>query len=73
MFTPANKDDLVRHGEDKIKLIQRAYWHGLLTDKERYEQTIKVWNTVKNQVSAEMKTAFNQQNSIFNLIDSGAR
>lgn len=73
MFTPANKDDLVRHGEDKIKLIQRAYWHGLLTDKERYEQTIKVWNIVKNQVSAEMKTSFNQQNSIFNLIDSGAR
>lgn len=73
MFIPDNKDELVRHGEEKIKQIQRAYWHGLLTDRERYEQTIKVWNTIKAQVSAEMKTSFSPKNSIYNLIDSGAR
>lgn len=73
MHIPAEKYTFVEEGEDKIKAIQKAHWHGLLTDDERYIQSLQVWSQVKSSIEKEMKRHFNQDNPIFNLVDSGAR
>ena len=73
MHIPDEKYTFVEDGEEKIKAIQKAHWHGLLTDDERYIQSIQVWSEIKSQIEKEMKKQFDQDNPIFNLVDSGAR
>ncbi len=73
MVTPDNKSDLVREGEERIKEIGKKFWHGYLTERERYEQSIKVWSNIKGRIEDEMKQYYEAKNPIFNMIDSGAR
>lgn len=73
MITPKEKDELVTLGEEKIKGIQKAYWNGFLTERERYEQSVKVWSGIKSSIEKDLKPYYTPENSIFNMIDSGAR
>ncbi|MFZ4461883.1 MAG: DNA-directed RNA polymerase subunit beta' [Patescibacteria group bacterium] len=73
MIVPETQDEHIKNGEEKIKAIQKAFWNGLLTERERYEQSVKVWSQVKNTIEKELKPYYNETNSIFNMIDSGAR
>ncbi len=73
MHIPDEKYDFVREGEEKIKEIQKAFWHGLVTEDERYVQSLQVWSGVKSRIEKEMKKNFDPSNPIFNLVDSGAR
>lgn len=73
MHIPDEKYDFVTEGEEKIKDIQKAHWHGLLTDNERYLQSLLVWSAVKSKIEKEMKKNFDPSNPIYNLVDSGAR
>ncbi len=73
MITPTEKGVHISEGEDKIKAIQKAYWNGLLTEQERYEQSVKAWSAIKSQIEKELKPYYKADNSIFNMIDSGAR
>ena len=73
MITPNEKGIHIDEGENKIKAIQKAYWNGLLTEQERYEQSVKTWSAIKSQIEKELKPYYKADNSIFNMIDSGAR
>jgi DNA-directed RNA polymerase beta' subunit len=44
-----------------------------MTEKERYEQSVKVWTEVKNIIEKEMPTYFLPSNHIHHMIASGAR
>ena len=50
MHIPAEKYEFVREGEEKIKEIQKAHWHGLVTEDERYLQSLQVWSAVKSKM-----------------------
>jgi DNA-directed RNA polymerase subunit beta' len=73
MISPDSKNAHIKDGEEKIKSIQKAYWNGLLTERERYEQSVKVWSVIKGIVEKELKGHYDDSNSMFNMIDSGAR
>ncbi len=73
MIVPETQDEHIKNGEERIKAIQKAFWNGLLTERERYEQSVKVWSQVKNIIEKELKPYYDDTNSIFNMIDSGAR
>lgn len=73
MISPANKGELIKGGEERIKAIQKAFWNGYLTERERYDQSLKVWMNVKGTIEKEMKPYYNTDNAIFNMVDSGAR
>ena len=73
MHIPIEKDIFVKEGEEKIKEIQKAHWHGLVTEDERYLQSLQIWSAVKSKIEKEMKKNFDPKNPIYNLVDSGAR
>jgi DNA-directed RNA polymerase subunit beta' len=73
MIIPVEKYEFVKEGEDKIKDIQKAHWHGLVTEDERYLQSLQTWSGVKSRIEKEMKKNFDHKNPIYNLVDSGAR
>lgn len=73
MHIPVEKYGFVNEGEDKIKEVQKAFWHGLITEDERYIQSLQIWSIVKSRIEKEMKKNFDPKNPIYNLVDSGAR
>ncbi|MBP8016872.1 DNA-directed RNA polymerase subunit beta', partial [Candidatus Gracilibacteria bacterium] len=73
MTIPTNKLELIKEGEEKIKGIQKKFWSGYMTEKERYEQSIRVWSQVKNRIEKEMPTYFDKHNHIYSMVISQAR
>ncbi len=73
MIIPVEKDGFIEEGETKIKEIQKAFWHGLVNEDERYIQSLKIWSESKGKIEKEMKKNFTPSNPIYNLVDSGAR
>jgi DNA-directed RNA polymerase subunit beta' len=76
------KDDTVREAEKQVEKIHDAYQRGVLTEGERYNQTIDVWSKVREQVWEELMTELKTDhrkdepgyiNPIFTMFTSGAR
>ena len=73
MVVPDIKKKLLSEASEKVKLIQKKYWNGFMTEEEKYTQSITVWAEVKKIIETEMKGLYDNNNHIFNMIDSGAR
>lgn len=73
MHIPEEKYDFVEEGDEQIRQIQKAFWNGLMTEDERYMQSIQVWHKIKARIEKETKKNFHPSNPVFNLVDSGAR
>jgi DNA-directed RNA polymerase subunit beta' len=67
------KDKLLEDGERRTLEIEDQYKEGLLTKKERYNQIIRTWSDVKDQIQKLSRESLNKQGPVFSMIDSGAR
>ncbi len=67
------KDQLLAEGEQKVQEIEAQYEEGLLTKSERYNQIIKLWADVKEQVQRYCKEALDPLGTVYSMIESGAR
>ncbi len=77
VVVPTIKDKLVDQANVKVDEIQESYQMGFITDKERFNQVVDIWNATDSQLTialmkqiAEDRQGFN---SIFMMLDSGAR
>jgi DNA-directed RNA polymerase subunit beta' len=77
VVVPSVKDKLIEVANGKVDEIQDSYQMGFITDKERFNQVVDIWNATDSQLTialmkqiAEDKQGFN---SIFMMLDSGAR
>ncbi|MCD5375453.1 DNA-directed RNA polymerase subunit beta' [Candidatus Gracilibacteria bacterium] len=73
MIMPENKKELLEVASEKVTYIQKKHWNGFLTADEKFAQSIVIWGEVKKVIEQEMKSLYNNDNHIFNFIDSGAR
>ena len=80
MVVPASKATLVKEAERAVVEVQSQYQEGAITQGERYNKIIEIWNKVTERVSEEMfKTMENDEktgrylNPIYIMADSGAR
>ena len=69
------KEGILKEGDEKVEKITRLYARGIVTDKERHEKVIKVWENAKDQISKKLEAQLleNPRNPIFMMSDSGAR
>ncbi len=69
------KDALLAEGDKKVEEIEDWYESGFLTDEEKHDQVIDVWNNVIDQVKEKLTKQFSQdtRNPIYMMSDSGAR
>ncbi|MBR5173770.1 MAG: DNA-directed RNA polymerase subunit beta', partial [Clostridia bacterium] len=73
MVIPEEKYQIVKAAEAKVDEIFSYYREGELTDSERYNCVIDIWNTATDDVVEEIKGSFNRYNPIKMMSDSGAR
>ena len=70
---PAAKKDILAEADKKVEDILKQYRRGLITNDERYNEVIKIWEKATDDVAEAMKNNFDDQNPIFMMAQSGAR
>ena len=70
---PAAKKELLDDAESKVLTIEKQYKRGLLTDKERKDSTVKVWEDTTNKVTDALMKSLDKFNPIYMMANSGAR
>ncbi len=73
MTIPPEKYDLVEAAEKKVDEIGKAFRRGKLSENERYENVIKIWEQTTSDVVAALQSNFDRYNPIKMMSDSGAR
>ena len=70
---PAAKKDILAQADKDVENIHRQYKRGAITDEERYNAVIKIWEKATSDVTEAMKKNFDELNPIYMMAQSGAR
>jgi DNA-directed RNA polymerase subunit beta' len=70
---PKDKATRLVAADAAVDQIDRQFQRGLITDDERYEQVVDVWQKTTNDLSTEMMDGLDPYGSVRMMSDSGAR
>ena len=70
---PPEKKEILAEADQKVEGILKSYSRGLLTEEDRYNEVIKVWEKATDDVTEAMKNNFDELNPIYMMAQSGAR
>ena len=70
---PEAKKDILEKAEEDVENILKQFKRGLITESERYDAVIKVWEKATSDVTEAMKSNFDELNPIYMMAQSGAR
>ena len=75
IIADSNKEQIISDGKKKVDQIGKQYKRGLITEQERYERVIEVWNNANEQIKNDLSKLAeeNPNNPIFIMMKSGAR
>jgi DNA-directed RNA polymerase subunit beta' len=73
VVAPPNKQDILESYERRADKVQREYERGLITDDERRQELIEIWTHATSDVAKDMEAAFPETNSVWMMVNSGAR
>ena len=68
-----DKPTIIAAAHKKVATVTKQFRRGLITDDERYERVIGIWNDAKDEIQQRSMDTFDPQNPIFMMSDSGAR
>jgi DNA-directed RNA polymerase subunit beta' len=73
VVAPPNKAEILEAYEKRADKVQREYERGLITDEERRQELIEIWTHATADVAKDMEAAFPETNSVWMMVNSGAR
>ena len=75
VVTSKNKDAIISSGNEEVKKINKQFQRGLITEKERYDLVIEVWDKAKQEIQKELEgyAKSMEDNPIFLMMNSKAR
>ena len=73
MHVPKEKYEILHKADADILEIEKLYKRGRMSDEDRYNQTVKVWQKAKEEVDKALISHKELFNPIWMMADSGAR
>ena len=73
VVAPPNKAEIIAKYEAKAAQVDENRDLGLVSEAERNSELIDIWTEATNEVDAAMRANFERDNSIYRMVDSGAR
>ena len=70
---PDEKPEILAAADKKIEKVMKNFNRGLISDNERYNQTIAIWQATTDKVSKALADNLPKDNEIYMMADSGAR
>ena len=73
MIVPKEKESIIKESEEKVELISKKFRRGLMTEDERYNSVIEIWNKTTDKIADVLMNSMDKFNPISMMADSGAR
>ncbi len=73
LIVPKEKEKFILEAEKKEEEIKRQYLQGFLSEKEKKDKIIEIWQEAKDKISEKVIEAIPQNGSVYSIIDSGSR
>ena len=70
---PPEKKAIISDAEEQVDGIRNEYMMGFLSNDERYQNVLKVWEKATDDVTAKLQDNLDRFNPIYMMADSGAR
>ena len=73
MEIPEVKDAILDAAQVEVDKVTRMFRRGLMTDDERYEKVISLWEAANDRLTKELINGLGAYNNIYMMANSGAR
>ncbi len=73
IFVPDAKHEMIKKAEIEVDKFEKSYRRGLISDNERYEKVIEIWNRTTDDLTAILMDGLDPMNNIYIMSLSGAR
>ena len=73
MKVPDSKPKLLEEANKTVDMISNNYRRGLITEEERYKETIETWRKIDEKIEEDLMNGLDKYNNIYMMADSGAR
>lgn len=73
MKIPNEKWDIIAESQHQVDKYEKAYRMGLMSNSERYEKVIEIWNKTTDDVADALMDSLEPKNNLYIMATSGAR
>ena len=73
MEIPEAKKSIIAESEKMVDKYEKAFRKGLVSNQERYEKVIEIWNKTTDDVADALMDSLGTLNNLFIMAHSGAR
>nr|MBO6294642.1 DNA-directed RNA polymerase subunit beta' [Schwartzia sp. (in: firmicutes)] len=73
VIVPPEKQEMIDTTTEAVNKIEHQFGRGLITEEERYNKVVALWQKTTNDVGEAMMNNMDPFNPIFMMADSGAR
>jgi DNA-directed RNA polymerase subunit beta' len=73
LIVPEKKKDILMETEKEAAKVQSQYEEGLLTNNERYDKVIEIWQEAKNKIDALVPATLDKAGPVYTMVNSAAR
>ena len=70
---PAAKKQIMETAEEKVLAVDNFFQQGLVSENDRYSETVKIWQKATDDVTNELMKSLDPFNPIYMMANSGAR
>jgi DNA-directed RNA polymerase subunit beta' len=69
---PPERQSILQEADRRVEAIEAQYRQGMLTDEERYQQVVSIWNEATEEVSRSLENTLDPYGSVYTIAKSGA-
>lgn len=73
IFIPPSKGEIIAKADIEVDKFEKSYRRGLISDDERYEKVIEIWNKTTDSLTDILMDGLDPMNNIYIMSLSGAR
>jgi DNA-directed RNA polymerase subunit beta' len=73
IFVPQAKWEMIGRAEQEVDKFEKSYRRGLISDEERYEKVIEIWNRTTDELTSILMDGLDPMNNVYIMSLSGAR
>ncbi|MEA2574657.1 MAG: DNA-directed polymerase subunit beta [Chloroflexia bacterium] len=69
---PHTKAERLTKADADVDTVEKSYRRGIITEQERYEEVIRIWNETTDELTSELEKVMDPYGLIYTLANSGA-
>jgi DNA-directed RNA polymerase subunit beta' len=69
---PRTKPERLTKADADVDTVEKSYRRGIITEQERYEEVIRIWNETTDELTSELEKVMDPYGLIYTLANSGA-